>query len=131
MCSGPCVVLVCAALSLRCFVSAVGQGFLARLVLFRAASSGSAWVFPCWLLCCFAFPPFFLQTIIFFEERRARRRAAQVPERASPSRKHKANTTLYFHRFGFASRCVAMLCGMFVRLHLALFLAGGPFLPSL
>jgi hypothetical protein len=33
--------------------------------------------------------------------------------------------------FGFASRCVALLCGVFVRLHLALFPAGGPFLPSL
>jgi hypothetical protein len=33
--------------------------------------------------------------------------------------------------FGFASRCVALLCGVFVRLHLALFPAGGPVLPSL
>jgi hypothetical protein len=33
--------------------------------------------------------------------------------------------------FGFASRCVALLCGVFVRLHLALFPAGGPFLLSL
>jgi hypothetical protein len=33
--------------------------------------------------------------------------------------------------FGFALRCVALLCGVFVQLHLALFLAGGPFLPSL
>jgi hypothetical protein len=33
--------------------------------------------------------------------------------------------------FGFALRCVAVLCGVFVRLHLALFPAGGPFLPSL
>jgi hypothetical protein len=33
--------------------------------------------------------------------------------------------------FGFALRCVALLCGVFVRLHLALFPAGGPFLPSL
>jgi hypothetical protein len=33
--------------------------------------------------------------------------------------------------FGFALRCVALLCGVFVRLHLALFSAGGPFLPSL
>jgi hypothetical protein len=32
---------------------------------------------------------------------------------------------------GFALRCVALLCGVFVRLHLALFPAGGPFLPSL
>jgi hypothetical protein len=28
-------------------------------------------------------------------------------------------------------RRVALLCGVFVRLHLALFPAGGPFLPSL
>jgi hypothetical protein len=28
-------------------------------------------------------------------------------------------------------RCVALLCGVFVRLHLALFPGGGPFLPSL
>jgi hypothetical protein len=33
--------------------------------------------------------------------------------------------------FGFASRCVALFCGIFVHLHLALFPAGGPFLPSL
>jgi hypothetical protein len=33
--------------------------------------------------------------------------------------------------FGFALRRVALLCGVFVRLHLALFPAGGPFLPSL
>jgi hypothetical protein len=33
--------------------------------------------------------------------------------------------------FGFTLRCVALLCGVFVRLHLALSLAGGPFLPSL
>jgi hypothetical protein len=33
--------------------------------------------------------------------------------------------------FGFALRCVALLCGVFVRLHLALFPAGRPFLPSL
>jgi hypothetical protein len=33
--------------------------------------------------------------------------------------------------FGFALRCVALLCGAFVRLHLTLFPAGGPFLPSL
>jgi hypothetical protein len=33
--------------------------------------------------------------------------------------------------FGFALRCVALLCGVFVRLHLALFPAGGHFLPSL
>jgi hypothetical protein len=33
--------------------------------------------------------------------------------------------------FGFALRCVALLCGVFVRLHSALFPAGGPFLPSL
>jgi hypothetical protein len=33
--------------------------------------------------------------------------------------------------FGFALRCMALLCGVFVRLHLALFPAGGPFLPSL
>jgi hypothetical protein len=32
---------------------------------------------------------------------------------------------------GFALRCVALLCDVFVRLHLALFSAGGPFLPSL
>jgi hypothetical protein len=32
---------------------------------------------------------------------------------------------------GFALCCVALLCGVFVRLHLALFPAGGPFLPSL
>jgi predicted tellurium resistance membrane protein TerC len=30
--------------------------------------------------------------------------------------------------FGFALRCVALLCGVFVQLHLALFLAGGLFL---
>jgi hypothetical protein len=29
--------------------------------------------------------------------------------------------------FGFALRCVALLCDVFVRLHLALFPAGGPF----
>jgi hypothetical protein len=33
--------------------------------------------------------------------------------------------------FGFALRRVALLCGVFVRLHQALFPAGGPFLPSL
>jgi hypothetical protein len=33
--------------------------------------------------------------------------------------------------FGFALRRVALLCGVFVRLHLALFPADGPFLPSL
>jgi hypothetical protein len=33
--------------------------------------------------------------------------------------------------FGFALRCVALLCGVFVRLHQALFPAGGPFLPSI
>jgi hypothetical protein len=33
--------------------------------------------------------------------------------------------------FGFALRCVALLCGVFLRLHLAWFPAGGPFLPSL
>jgi hypothetical protein len=33
--------------------------------------------------------------------------------------------------FGLALRCVALLCGVFVRLHLALFPAGGPFLSSL
>jgi hypothetical protein len=33
--------------------------------------------------------------------------------------------------FGFALHRVALLCGVFVRLHLALFSAGGPFLPSL
>jgi hypothetical protein len=32
--------------------------------------------------------------------------------------------------FGFALRCVALLCGVFI-FGLALFLAGGPFLPSL
>jgi hypothetical protein len=32
---------------------------------------------------------------------------------------------------GSASLCVALLCGVSVRLHLALFSAGGPFLPSL
>jgi hypothetical protein len=31
----------------------------------------------------------------------------------------------------FALRCRALLCGVFARLHLALFLAGGPYLPSL
>jgi hypothetical protein len=36
-----------------------------------------------------------------------------------------------FGVFGLTLRCVALLCGVFVRLHLALFLAGGPFLPSL
>jgi hypothetical protein len=34
-------------------------------------------------------------------------------------------------KFGFALRCVALLCGVFARLHLALFPAGGPCLPSL
>jgi hypothetical protein len=33
--------------------------------------------------------------------------------------------------FGFALRCVALLCGVCVQLHLPLFPAGGPFLPSL
>jgi hypothetical protein len=33
--------------------------------------------------------------------------------------------------FGFVLRRVALLCGVVVRLHLALFPAGGPFLPSL
>jgi hypothetical protein len=33
--------------------------------------------------------------------------------------------------FGFALRRVALLCGVFVQLHLALFPAGEPFLPSL
>jgi hypothetical protein len=33
--------------------------------------------------------------------------------------------------FGFALRRVALLCGVFVQLHLALFPTGGPFLPSL
>jgi hypothetical protein len=33
--------------------------------------------------------------------------------------------------FGLALRRVALLYGVFVRLHLALFPAGGPFLPSL
>jgi hypothetical protein len=33
--------------------------------------------------------------------------------------------------FGFALRRVALLRGVFVRLHLAFFPAGGPFLPSL
>jgi hypothetical protein len=33
--------------------------------------------------------------------------------------------------FGFALRRVALLCGVFVQLHLALFPAGGPFLSSL
>jgi hypothetical protein len=33
--------------------------------------------------------------------------------------------------FCFAFRCVALLCAMYVRLHLVLFPAGGPFLPSL
>jgi hypothetical protein len=33
--------------------------------------------------------------------------------------------------FGFALRCVALLGGVFVQLHLALFPAGEPFLPSL
>jgi hypothetical protein len=32
--------------------------------------------------------------------------------------------------FGFALRCVALPCGVFVQLHLALFPACGPFLPS-
>jgi hypothetical protein len=32
--------------------------------------------------------------------------------------------------FGFALRCVALLCAVCVRLHLVLFPAGGPFLPS-
>jgi hypothetical protein len=31
---------------------------------------------------------------------------------------------------GFALRCAALLCGVFVRLHLALFPSGEPFLPS-
>jgi hypothetical protein len=33
--------------------------------------------------------------------------------------------------FGFALSCVALPCGVGVRLHLVLFPAGGPFLPSL
>jgi uncharacterized membrane protein len=33
--------------------------------------------------------------------------------------------------FGFASRCVALLCVVYVQLHLVLFPAGGPFLRSL
>jgi hypothetical protein len=33
--------------------------------------------------------------------------------------------------FGFGLRCVALLCGVFVRLHLTLFPAGGAFRPSL
>jgi hypothetical protein len=33
--------------------------------------------------------------------------------------------------FGFALHCVALLCAIYVRLHLVLFLAGGPFLPTL
>jgi hypothetical protein len=33
--------------------------------------------------------------------------------------------------YGFALRCVALLCGVFVLLRLALFPAGGPFLPLL
>jgi hypothetical protein len=33
--------------------------------------------------------------------------------------------------FGFALRRIALLCGVFVRLHLTLVPAGGPFLPSL
>jgi hypothetical protein len=33
--------------------------------------------------------------------------------------------------FGFALRCEVLSCGVFVQLHLALFPAGGPFLPSL
>jgi hypothetical protein len=33
--------------------------------------------------------------------------------------------------FGFALRRVALLCGVYLRLHLDLFPAGGPFLPSL
>jgi membrane protein implicated in regulation of membrane protease activity len=38
---------------------------------------------------------------------------------------------LGFFLFGFALRCVALLCGVFVRLHCVLFPASGPFLPSL
>jgi hypothetical protein len=34
-------------------------------------------------------------------------------------------------RSDFALRCVALPCGVFVRLHLALLPGGGPFLPSL
>jgi hypothetical protein len=33
--------------------------------------------------------------------------------------------------FGFALRFVALLCAVYVRLHLVLYPAGGPFLPSL
>jgi hypothetical protein len=37
----------------------------------------------------------------------------------------------YSFWFGFALRCVALLCGVYVRLHLVFFPAGGLFLPSL
>jgi hypothetical protein len=33
--------------------------------------------------------------------------------------------------FGFALRCVALLCAVYVQLQLVLFPDGGPFLPSL
>jgi hypothetical protein len=36
-----------------------------------------------------------------------------------------------FCLFGFALRCVALLCDVYVRLRLVVFPAGGPFLPSL
>jgi hypothetical protein len=36
-----------------------------------------------------------------------------------------------FGVFGLASLCVALLCGVYVRLHLVVFPAVGPFLPSL
>jgi hypothetical protein len=38
---------------------------------------------------------------------------------------------IWGHWFGFAFRCVALLCGMCVRLLLVLFPVGGPFVPSL
>jgi hypothetical protein len=38
---------------------------------------------------------------------------------------------IWFFWFGFALRRVALLCDVYVRLHLVLLPAGGPFLPSL
>jgi hypothetical protein len=37
----------------------------------------------------------------------------------------------WFFLFGFALRCVALLCAVYVQLRLVLFSAGGPFLPSI
>jgi hypothetical protein len=43
----------------------------------------------------------------------------------------RPDIALWGFLFGFALRRVALLCGVFVQLHLALFPAGGPFLPPL